>query len=592
MSSEICRRRGQGHVGQHTVLGARWKHLSTAMLGLCLAGAATLAACERRAQPATGEFAATAEATLQTIPSLRLYLVSTLAGAMEPCGCRKDMLGGVDHAAALIKQGATEAPHGLVLAAGPLFFMEPEVNAANLTKDQQDRWKADAIANALAKWDLQAWSPGVNDFGRGPETLNSLKRTTGSSMLAANLASPGTEIQATRVVERGGVRVGLTGITALGTTAIHVGTVGAEQTVTLTQSDPVAALQNASKQLDADGAAVKIVLISAPRGEAMRLLEAVPAFDVAVIGKPKDAGDNNDAPIPPAVVGKTLVVQGPNHLQAMPIVDLFIRGDKSVRSEFTDASGIAVEERRITLQARIKELSKRIEQWRAGGTVAAADIAAREVDLASMSTELETLPQAAPPKSGNYFRYHIREVREGLGSEVEVFERIRRYYKQVNEHNRVAFKDRKPVAADKGKATFVGGAKCESCHQEAVAFWETTRHANAYKTLEDDFKEFNLDCVGCHVTGYEMPGGSTVTFVEGLKDVQCEVCHAPGSIHVREEDSQFITLTPPETLCSKCHHPPHVADDWDVKAAWKQIIGPGHGEPLAKSAPASESAAP
>ncbi len=565
--------------------------LPTLLLGMCVAGAAAVGACDRRAQPATSDVAA-AEASTPATPTLRLYLVSTLAGAMEPCGCRKDMLGGVDHAAALIKQGSAEAPHGLVLAAGPLFFMEPEVNAANLAKDQQDRWKADAIANALAKWDLQAWSPGVNDFGRGSETLGALVRTSGSAMLAANLAATGADVQATQVVERGGVKVGITGVTGLGTTALRVGATGTEQTVSLTESNAAAALKAASKQLDEQGVAVKIVLISAPRGEAMRMLEAVPEFDVAVLGKAKDAGENNDAPTPPALVGKTLVVQGPNHLQAMPIVDLFIRGDKSVRAEFADASGIALEERRSTLQSRIAELSKRIEQWRAAGTIAAADIAAREADLAAMRKEFENLPQPSAPKSGNYFRYQIREVREGLGSEAEVLERIRSYYKQVNEHNRVAFKDRKPVPAEKGKPTFAGGAKCESCHEEATAFWKTTRHAGAYKTLEDDFKEFNLDCVGCHVTGYEMPGGSTVTFVEGLKDVQCEVCHSAGSIHVREEDAEFITLTPPETLCSKCHHPPHVADDWDVKAAWKHIIGPGHGEPLAKNDAPAKTPAP
>lgn len=577
MSSENRRLRGLRNGRPRSGL----LQVSTALLWACVGGAAVVGACDRHARPATGEVATSAEST-PTLPSLRLYLVSTLAGAMEPCGCRKDMLGGVDHAAALIAQGASEAPHALVLGAGPLFFMEPEVNEATLAKDQQDRWKAEAIAHALAKWELAAWAPGVNDFGRGLETLKGLKRTSGSALLAANLDAPGVEVSATRLVERGGVKVGIAGITGLGTTSLRVGPPGREQMLTLTQSDPAAALKSASQQLDAQGASVKVVLISAPRGEAMRLLEKVPEFDVAVLGKAVDAGENNDAQTPPALVGKTLVVQGPNHLQAMPIVDLFIRGDKSVRAEFADASGIETEERRKTLQARIADLAKRIEQWRASGSVAAADVEAREKDLTAMRLELESLPQASPPKVGNFFRYQIREIREGLGSEADVLGRIRSYYKQVNEHNRVAFKDRKPVPAEKGKPTFVGGAKCESCHEDAAVFWKTTRHSNAYKTLEDDFKEFNLDCVGCHVTGYEMPGGSTVTFVEGLKDVQCEVCHAPGSIHVREEDPQFITLTPPETLCSKCHHPPHVADDWDVKAAWKQIIGPGHGAPLAK----------
>lgn len=501
---------------------------------------------------------------------------------MEPCGCRKDMLGGVDHAAALIKQGAAEAPDSLVLAAGPLFFMEPEVNALNVTKDQQDRWKAEAIANAVSSWGLAAWAPGVNDFGRGSATLSSLVQQSKTSVVSANLSTPAVNVHPSHVVERGGLKVGITGVTLLGTTSVKVAAEGEEREVTLHQAEALDALRRASKELDERGAVVKVVLMSAPRGEAMRLIESVPGFDVAVLGKPRDAGENNDAPSPPALVGKTLVVQGPNHLQAMPIVDLFVR-DKTSRSEFADASGIEAEERRQTLESRIAELTKRIERWRASGTVQAADLAAREADLAAIRRELENIPQASPPKEGNYFRYQLREVRETIGSDENVFARIRSYYKQVNDHNRVAFKDRKPMEAEKGEPSFVGGTKCESCHQEATAFWRTTQHATAYKTLEDDFKEFNLDCVGCHVTGYEMPGGSTVTFVDGLKDVQCEACHSAGSIHVREEDAEFITLTPPESLCSKCHHPPHVVDDWDVKAAWKKIIGPGHGQPLAQA---------
>src|SRR4051794_17543915 len=35
-------------------------------------------------------------------PSARLYLVSDLAGALEPCGCVKDQLGGMDHFGGLV----------------------------------------------------------------------------------------------------------------------------------------------------------------------------------------------------------------------------------------------------------------------------------------------------------------------------------------------------------------------------------------------------------------------------------------------------------------------------------------------------------
>ena len=89
----------------------------------------------------------------------------------------------------------------------------------------------------------------------------------------------------------------------------------------------------------------------------------------------------------------------------------------------------------------------------------------------------------------------------------------------------------------------------------------------------------NLDCVGCHVTGYDKPGGSTVTHVEGLTDIQCEICHGPASRHAESpNDKTLILRSPPKSLCaSECHHPPHVGKDWSVEQAWPRILGRGHG---------------
>ena len=116
---------------------------------------------------------------------------------------------------------------------------------------------------------------------------------------------------------------------------------------------------------------------------------------------------------------------------------------------------------------------------------------------------------------------------------------------------------------------------------EAEEVWDATPHSNAYETLEKDFKEYNLECVGCHVTGYGKPGGSTVTFVDGLKDVQCETCHGPGSKHVEEpEKPGLITLEPdPKSCVEQCHHPPHV-EGFDPVAKMDLVLGPGHGKPL------------
>src|ERR1700733_597564 len=51
-------------------------------------------------------------------PSLRLYLVSDLAGALEPCGCTKDQLGGLDHFGAWVKSERSHAPQAIVASAG------------------------------------------------------------------------------------------------------------------------------------------------------------------------------------------------------------------------------------------------------------------------------------------------------------------------------------------------------------------------------------------------------------------------------------------------------------------------------------------
>jgi hypothetical protein len=98
--------------------------------------------------------------------------------------------------------------------------------------------------------------------------------------------------------------------------------------------------------------------------------------------------------------------------------------------------------------------------------------------------------------------------------------------------------------------------------------------------LSTQFKEFNLDCVSCHVTGYEKPGGSTVTMNASLRDVQCEECHGPGQAHVKTPKKPgLITREPKADMCARsCHHPPHV-EAFDPARAKQFIVGPGHGLP-------------
>jgi hypothetical protein len=148
----------------------------------------------------------------------------------------------------------------------------------------------------------------------------------------------------------------------------------------------------------------------------------------------------------------------------------------------------------------------------------------------------------------------------------------------VNEHNKAELASKKPAPAPPGQA-YVGVETCTNCHEEPRAVWDKTKHATAYATLEKQFKEFNLDCVSCHVTGYDRPGGSTVTHVAELKNVQCEVCHGPGQSHAKANGKVKVPVPKPEPeTCLACHHPPHV-HTFDAKAKMAEILGPGHGRP-------------
>jgi hypothetical protein len=134
-----------------------------------------------------------------------------------------------------------------------------------------------------------------------------------------------------------------------------------------------------------------------------------------------------------------------------------------------------------------------------------------------------------------------------------------------------------PPPLPKGAAGYAGIEECSMCHDEQEAFWKTTRHAHAVPTLVDRDKQFDEECIACHVTGYRKPGGSSLGHLGVLENVQCEACHGPSSLHA--DDGEKGSAPPAkvaEKVCKTCHNAKHSPKfDYDV---WKsKILGPGHG---------------
>lgn len=498
-------------------------------------------------------------------PTVRLYVVSDLAGALEPCGCTKDQLGGLDHFGAWVKNERTRAPASLVASAGPLFFMDEKIEGEH---GYQDRAKADAIAHVLREIDFAAFAPGENDWA--DDGARGLEKLAGTSGATAIVDDRGPPFAGEIVREIAGVKVGFVGF---GQPPGGAGAKNVEEAV-------MRGVDQAKKR----GANVLVALAAVGRGEAKRIADAVPELTAIVVGSAKSSGEGNTIAPQPERVGDVLIVQTGNHLQSVAVLDLFVREPPTPGQviKFADGTGIELAAKREDLSRRIDDLHIKIAGWERDPRIAPSDVDARKRELANLEAQRDGLDTRPPPATGSFVRYALKEMRPALGKDPAVESLMLGYYKAVNDHNRVAFADRLPPAVEPGQAAYVGKDECTRCHAEARAVWNGTAHSGAYASLSSQFKEFNLDCVSCHVTGYERPGGSTVTHTANLRDVQCEVCHGPGSKHVATPlDKTALIAAPSPSRCLDCHHSPHV-ENFDPSIKMREILGPGHGLPLAK----------
>ncbi len=539
------------------------------LLWVILVTVTVLSACDG-CRP-TGTTTPNEAAAATDAPTARLFLLSDVAGALEPCGCVKDQLGGMDHFGALVAESRGKAKAFAAVSAGPLFFMDEGLPPE---KKGQEVAKAETIAVTLKSLGLAAFAPGRNEWAAGPETLGKLREESGAAMLAANVQ--GAAGAAPWVVrDLGGIKIGFVGVAAPDKAPS-----GEKKLDGVSSTGAIEAVKEASAAARKSGAQAIVVAAAVGRGEAKRIADEVPDLLAIVVGGTVSSGEVNTHASPAERIGEVLVVQPANHLQTVAVLDLFVRdAPQNGPVKFADGTGIDRIKKREELSTRTGELREKIATWENDKSIDAKDIAARKADLAKLESERDALDKAPAPAAGSFYRYAMRDIRENLGADDAVKAQMLAYYKKVNDENKAAFADKKPPAPAKGEPRYVGIEACTNCHEEPRKVWDSTKHAHAYETLTKQFKEYNLDCVSCHVTGYDKPGGSTVTHVSDLKDVQCEVCHGPGELHAaKPEKVHTLVPKPSADTCTACHHPPHV-HTFDAKAKMAEILGPGHGKP-------------
>ena len=146
--------------------------------------------------------------------------------------------------------------------------------------------------------------------------------------------------------------------------------------------------------------------------------------------------------------------------------------------------------------------------------------------------------------------------------------------------DRIVYRDRpfnEPPAAAAGFLGYDEEATnqtvCGNCHVGQQAGWETTRHADAFATLQGSGAMQGF-CQACHTVNNlgnaltDTSVGFRTTRDARYHDVQCESCHGPGLEHVTNPDaSQPLASIVADTLattgCAECHsgaHHPFVTD--------------------------------
>jgi hypothetical protein len=494
-------------------------------------------------------------------PSFTLFALAELRGQIGPCGCTSDPLGDISRTVQVVNAARAQGPV-LVVDAGSTLYSQSPVPDHLAT---QEELKADLIAD-IYQHDLKVGALGVGpmDLAKGPDKLRMPR-------VASNWQGP--QSRPNELKEVGGAKVGM--FTVIAKDAIKGVDVG----------DPVAAGKAQVDTLHKEGAQVIVALVQAPsKRDAVKLVKDIGGIDFTVAGLGLEAPEPDRISIEPEKIGDGWLIVPANRGQVVSRLDVYVRGG----GPFSDAVGQAAATARIaSIDKQLATLDADLAKFKADASADPAFVKQKQAErdqLAAQRTQLQTKPMLVPAK-GSYFTLEQIRINKALACSVPTLDKVKHYDVTAGEANVKAAAGRPVPQPPKGAPTYVGMETCADCHDDAVKFWQKTVHAKAWQTLVDRGQQFDYECIGCHVTGFDKPGGSNLAHNDNLRDVQCEVCHGPGSIHVAkggEEKPLAVRRNPPQDYCaSQCHTHEH-SDTFQYEAYLRDIVGPGHGEDLRK----------
>jgi 2',3'-cyclic-nucleotide 2'-phosphodiesterase (5'-nucleotidase family) len=206
---------------------------------------------------------------------IALLYSSNLQGKYAPCSCAVQPLGGLARRATVTAQARAEADATLVVDAGDLF--QPEGTTAETER------QANLLAAGVAGGGIDAFTPGEGDLAIGVPLLKKVTAAFKIPILSANLYGRDGQrlFAADRLIDTGGTRIGLFGVSAPPTAADG----NRWRAAGILVRDPGDAAREAVASLRARGAQIVVALVHAGLpAENRRLVAAVAGIDWAVLG--------------------------------------------------------------------------------------------------------------------------------------------------------------------------------------------------------------------------------------------------------------------------------------------------------------------
>lgn len=206
---------------------------------------------------------------------IALLYSSNLQGKYAPCNCAVQPLGGLARRATVTARVRAESDATLVVDAGDLF------QAAGTTAETERQ--ANLLAAGIARGGIDAFTPGESDLALGLPLLKKVTSAFKIPVVSANLYGRDGQrlFAADRLVDAGGTRIGIFGVTAP-PTAADANRWRAEGIVV---RDPGDAARESTAALRARGAQIVVALVHAGLpAENRRLVDAIPGVDWAVLG--------------------------------------------------------------------------------------------------------------------------------------------------------------------------------------------------------------------------------------------------------------------------------------------------------------------